>query len=127
MSKYLITGDHKWTDIDYIRKYLNTLPKGSKVYYGGHDTGVEYSITSYDIKCKCKKITIHNFYDKTIKYVEGDTRIECFRLLRMTMDIKPDIIVFFHNDFEQNVNISRTLDILSKKGYEIIIVKNIYY
>lgn len=125
MSTYLITGDHKWKDLDYIRKYLNTLPKGSKVYHGGHTTGVESAVLTYG--SKCKHISVHDASTKVIKYEDGDKRVECFRLLRMCMEIKPDILIFFHNEVEIMDELNKVLDILSKHGYEIIIVKNTYY
>lgn len=109
----LVCGDRNWDDYDTIRRELKKLPKGSVIIHGGC-RGADKIAGEVAMELGFKVIAFPAEWDKYGKSAET------IRNAKMLEEIRPDVVLTFHDDLERSKG---TKDIAYRAAKEQIMVK----
>jgi len=110
----LVCGDRKWDDKEAIKKILESYAEGAVWLINGGQTGADTIAAKEARKLKLGVITFDAPWDRLGK-AAGPIRN------RLMLDLKPGLVIGFHDDIYGSLGTKDCLNESSRRGYPTFI------
>lgn len=110
----LVCGDRKWEDREAIRKVLETYAQGAVWVINGGSAGADKIAAAEARKLKLGVITFEAPWDR-LGLAAGPIRN------RLMLDMKPGLVIGFHDDIHGSKGTKDCLNEASRRGYPVFI------
>lgn len=117
MVRVLVCGDRNWTDIDTIRRVLDSIPN-LELVIEGESTGADTLARNVAREMGVFVLPVRADWPK-YKKAAGPIRNR-----RMIEEGKPNLVVAFHNDLSKSKGTRNTVELARKFGIPVKLVKS---
>lgn len=116
--KVLVCGDRNWDDGPTVMKRLRELPRGVEIITGGA-RGADWWAEETTVRFTGFKINVVR-----AEWVKYGKAAGIYRNLKM-LDMKPDLVIAFHNDLENSKGTKHTVNEARKRGIPVEVISTI--